>query len=497
MDDLSTAVANLFEALARHDRLLARGDVDESRQTGIEVGGHVAHVVSIAGRPARGWLPEAPPRPVAVAMARALFSVPHLSRTLSVYTTASETVVFQPTESLAEALGLPLWHLEEIRGDIDLGVAKVLKQSRALHWFWQRAGNPRVQPEGLFGLLFPGATDPQIHHFGYRGCRMYAVFEQSHPPPPEALFLRWLPGSERWTCMPDSHFAARYLDPSTVRAVCRAVGADEAEVRQMLDNTVCAVPADGEQEFIRRDRWRSEGWSALTGLGEATPGTEWVTLPLAPDAIAPDEWLVQTPAGLALQGPRRIFDRHAMTRLTALMHGIYAEMAARLLAGDRIDPATQAWLFDLDPYIQRTLQPMLDWATNAATHRHLAGLVGAEPAHVGAAMAQVRDDWLRSARTSWGGAPTEQRPYTVQSILASHLAVVQSSLHRVYRQEADDRAAHHRILLLFFAHYVQSAPLGRLWRPVDGRLPPVEDVVGEWFWGTWQRVLEATDAYVE
>jgi hypothetical protein len=36
--------------------------------------------------------------------------------------------------------------------------------------------------------------------------------------------------------------------------------------------------------------------------------------------------------------------------------------------------------------------------------------------------------------------------------------------------------------------------VGRLWRPENGRLPPPEDVIAEWFWGTWQRVLAARDA---
>jgi hypothetical protein len=57
----------------------------------------------------------------------------------------------------------------------------------------------------------------------------------------------------------------------------------------------------------------------------------------------------------------------------------------------------------------------------------------------------------------------------------------------------DPRSSHRRVMLLFLAHYAASAPLGRLWRVQDGKLPPPEDVLGEWFWGTWQRVLDAEE----
>jgi hypothetical protein len=168
-------------------------------------------------------------------------------------------------------------------------------------------------------------------------------------------------------------------------------------------------------------------------------------------------------------------------------------MCARLLTGRTIEPSQQPVLFDLDPYLQRIFQPLLDWTSNPRAHAKLAAAVGAQPDHVAVAMAQVRAAWVEAARSSWGGAPTESRPWTVQAVLAIHLALAQSSLHRVWRQDEDPRAAHHRILLLFFAHYMAGAPLARLWKSENGKLPPPEDVVGQWFWGTWLRVLDATD----
>ncbi|MCB9663826.1 MAG: hypothetical protein H6732_06920 [Alphaproteobacteria bacterium] len=494
MHPLSAAVADLFEALARHGRAVTRSDEDQRRQLATEVGGHVAHVVSVAEQGPAPAKDEPPPRAVALAMARALFGSPHLSQTLSVFTTASEYRVFVPSPQLADALGLAPWELEELRNDLDVEVAAFLKQSRALHWLWSKGGNPKIAPAPLWTLLFPGSVQPQAERFAYRGGRLYALVDQPAPPPVEALYLPWLPGSERWTAVPTTHFAARYLDPSLVRSLSRAIGGPEAEIVDLLDEVVCVVPADDEQAFLLKDRWRSEGWSAVTGIGRAHPTPAWLTLRLAPDAIEPDGWLEKQGDGLALKTPTRVFDRHAMGRIATMMNGIYGEICARTLTREKIDAHRQSVLFDLDPYIQRVLQPLLDWAVDPRTHRHLAGRMGVEPEHVGAAMAQVRDGWARAAATSWGGVPTEERPFTVQSILAAHLAVSQASLHRLFHAEDDPRAPHSRILLLFVAHYLKDAPLGRLWKTVDGKLPPPEDVVGQWFWPLWLRVLDAIDA---
>lgn len=493
MDALQIAVAELFDALAMHGRAAARG-TDDVRTTAVTVGGHVATVATLAEpHRAKPTAASKPPRAVALAMAQAIFSAPHLSRTLSVYTTASEHVVFHPSEALAEALGLSELQLEEVRNEIDLKVAQVLRRSRVLHWLWHRAGNPRVQPDPLFHMLFPGAVGPTADHFSYRGNRLYAVVDQPHPPPPEALYLQWLPGQERWTCVPDTHFHSRYLDPALTTTIGRAVGMEPAAIASVLDDMVCTVPLADEDAFTMRDRWRNEGWAELTGLGVPTPGSAWLTLPLAADAVDPEGWIAVQEEGLVLQAPARVFDRLAMTRLTAMMHGLYAELCARLLAGRKLDAVDQSWIFDLDPYIQRVLQPLLDWAASPSTRAVIADVLQVDRDHVGAALAKVREGWLKQARTSWGGAPTPERPYTVQGILAAHLAATQASLSSAYHRPPDARADHHRILLLFFASYMQQASLGRLWRPVDGKVPPVEDVVGTWFWPTWSRVLDAVD----
>ncbi len=491
--DAAAALVQLFDAVDRHARARASRQPERVRELAVEVAGSVSQLAEVHLRPARTALSEAPPRQVAVAFAQALFSASHVSRTLAVASTTSDAGPFIATNRLSEALGLPLWEIEDLRGENDRRASEVLKRARALNWLWSRFPNPRNNPQPLFNTLFQGAVAPVAERFARQGSRLYAVVPQPSPPPPEALYLRWLGEAEHWTCLPDNHFAARYVDRAIVRGLERGVGCQGDEADRILDNLVCTIPTEGERVFLDHDRWRSEGWAELTGLGVVSPGPDWLPLPLAPDAIDTDEWLVPTGDGLTLRSPRAVFDRHAMTRMTAMTQAIYAEMCARLLA-DRTDPMEQVWLFDLGRSIQRCLQPMVDWARAARTRDHVAAARGLPPQLVGDALNQAADAWEQSIASSWGGMPDASRPHTVQTILASHLAVTQSALQSAWRRPPGSRAPHRRVLLLFFAHYAAHAPLGRLWRPVDGQLPPPEDLVGQWFWGTWERVMAALAA---
>ena len=80
-------------------------------------------------------------------------------------------------------------------------------------------------------------------------------------------------------------------------------------------------------------------------------------------------------------------------------------------------------------------------------------------------------------------------PGGLLSLLTAHLAAQGTSATRLWYLTPDKRSAHHRGLLLFLAHYLQTARVDRLWSGDD----PVDDVASRWFWGMWQRVLDSQD----
>lgn len=493
MEPTARALADLFAALDRLGRAHARSAEDDRRMGVAEVAGHVAHVAGQFPAPVLTADTAVPPRAVAAAIAQALFSAPHTSRTLAVASTAGELPVVRATDGLGVELGLDPTEMEALRATTDRRVADALQQIRALQWLWRRAGNPRTDPSGLAALLFPHRADLPVARFANHGSRLYAVVPMARPCPPEALYLPWLPDAPTWTAPPHGTFNARLVDDGTVRALGRAVGTTPEAARTLLARMVCVVPEGEETTFFRHDRWRSEGWAALTGLADPVPGGGWLTAPAGTDELLPDGLLARTDdGGLAVQGARRAFDRAARARVTVLLHGLYAELCARAMQRQGIPPSGQPVLYDLAPYIQRALRPLLDGCGRADIHRHIADRHGVSVDIARAAMARLGETWTDLARASWGGAPGPDRPVTIQGLLAAHLARVQSSVERLRRMPSDPRADHHRVLLLFLAHHMVDAPIGRLWRPVDGAVPDPEDVVGRWFWPLWQRSLDAS-----
>ncbi|HMV67038.1 MAG TPA: hypothetical protein PKA64_09320, partial [Myxococcota bacterium] len=431
-----------------------------------------------------------PPRPVALAMAQALFAVPHLGRTLGSAPLATSFPGFRANQALSDVLGIPPWELEPLREAVDLRVSAMLRQRRSLMWLWQRSGDPAQQPRALYDTLFPTTGGPPPQRFERRGGRLYAVFADTAPLPADALYLRWIAPHRPDALWPDDTFQARYVDDTLVRALGRGLGVTPDEAPELLDNLVCVVPAADDSRFVRLDRWRSEGWADISGLARAADTPAWITLPLTADAMDDDLPIERVAEGVVTRNPRRVFDRQATTRITAVVQGLYAALCARLVAGEPLDGPALARLFDLGPHIQRALQPLLDWPALTATHAHLAHQLGVSTEEVAGTLALVRDVWLKAAHASWGGRSSPERPVTVQTVLATHMAATAWSLVKRWREQGDARVPHQPVLALFFATYAQQAALSRLWRAPDGTLPPPEDVVGQWFPVLWRRILD-------
>jgi hypothetical protein len=488
MSAVDGALAELYEAL--DNRALVESTEVARAAAETRVGRAVAALGTAAWRPDVDRLESPPPAAVGKALARALFDVPHVNRTFGGETTLNAYAPFRPSNALADALGVTRDEMEEMREDVDRVAAGVLKQMRLLSWLWMRSGDPSVRPQALWGTLFPVDGGQQPVRFLRRGARLYPVFAGVRELPTEALYLPWV-GGDAGAERPLGGFQARYVDDATLRSIQRGLGTAGDEARRLLDNLVCPLPGS-DVLWLKRDRWRSEGWSDLCGLGVAADSTAWLTLPIARDGIDLDGFFELGAEGIIVRAPRRVFDRHAMARVGAVMRGLYAELCARVLSGEPLDPARQSAMFDLGTAIHRVLQPLLDWAASPATQRHVSEHLGVTLEAAGTALEQVREVWVRSAHAAWAGRPDEDRPHTVQTILTTHLALVQSSLYRIWRRQPDGRGSHQRVMLLFLGHYFSEAPLGRLWRTTEkGDLVPVEDVLGDWFWGSWRRSLDA------
>ncbi len=446
----------------------------------------VSELGKLVAPPTVRKLEAAPPRAVAVAMAKALFSLPHVARTLAVATTLSDVHAFVVNPGLARALGLPMWELEDIRDHVDEQAALQFKRMRAMNWLWYRFSKTDDGLTQMWQALFPGLSHIQPVAMEREGSRIYLVVPQPRPPAAESLYLRFHPQRASWSIEPDGLFRAEWMDPALLGGIARSVGAERDELILMLDQMITVVPQAQGEAFKARDRWRSEGWAELTGLGRSTPSTGWVTWRIPSDGIDLGEGLLPDPQGkVSATTLQVLFDRHAAGRVTAVLHGIYAEFMARLLSAEVAGPMPTSALFDLRTYVSQALAPLLDWTRSEDTHRWLARQLGLGTADAADYLSKVGRIWHQRMNRVW----LNPEPGGLLSLLTGHLAALGTSATKLWYLTPDQRSAHHRCLLLFLAHYLQTARVDRLWAGDD----PVDDVASRWFWGTWQRVLDSQD----
>jgi hypothetical protein len=156
-------------------------------------------------------------------------------------------------------------------------------------------------------------------------------------------------------------------------------------------------------------------------------------------------------------------------------------------------------LYDLPRHLRAVLNPLLAWAGRSSTHKFVANELGRDVEEVTVVLEQVREAWSAHAQTSWMGPPGTKTP-SIQTLLIEHLVTLHDSLRRMVSAEPDPRGDHADLLLLFVAHYLREARLERLWvkslsdcADEAERLPPPEDIAGQWFWRVWLRLLDEID----
>jgi hypothetical protein len=459
-----------------------------------------------------------PPRRVAVAMALAVHSQPLLCTTLQQRAddgtrgvdersrANSEEAFVAPNDVLEDVLGLPEWELDELRNDIDRRASETLKQQRCLDYLWTHFELPNGNIDLLFRVLFPGALRTRSRpDFLRRNTQLYAVVEQRSPPPVLSLYLPWIPGDLHAPLHPLTTFNQRSIDIGFRRSLGRSIGADDEQVDTLLRRLVTIVPRDRVAHYLEADQWRSSGLAGLSGLAAEYGSANWLTRPLQPHEAEWTRWLTATDGTLTIQGePRALLDALVMPRVQIMMQQLYAALIASIDEEEPTHEPTLADLpfYDLGRHLRAVIAPLLTWAGANATHLHIATNLGIELESVTETMGKVSETWAAQAERAWYGGPTPTRRHSIQTVLTLHLIAVHSSLRSMLNRVPDLRSPHRSLLLLFTAHYFNETRVERLWLKglsdsiVDdtATLPPPEDIMGTWFWCTWQRLLDHMDA---
>lgn len=458
-----------------------------------------------------------PPRRVATAMALALHSQPHIAVTLgggdedgtcaveerAPYPCEASFVV--PSEVLEVCLGLSQWELDDLREDIDRRAGRALKRRLALRWMWNHFGLPDSRPAPLFRVLFP-ALDRRAGKadLACRSGRLYALLDVPEMPLP-SMYLGWMGSGVEGAAPPLASFRARYVDQGLRRSLARGIGADPHEVDGLLDRTVVLVPRDAAATYLERDQWRSAGYAAMTALGDDYLGAENLLDPAEREELEWERWLTVDDGVLRVARPAKaLFDELALSRAQTMLQQIYAGLLSRVEQTDAGDDGFRVEdldLLDLPSHLRAALTPLIEWGRTESTIAHVATRMRARPDSVADALETLSQEWEHHLETRWLKPPSVERRHTIPGIVFTHLIALRSSLIRLALREPDRRWEHRSLCLLFAAHYLADAPIERLWLKglsdmlMDDatRMPPPEDIVGCWFWPTWQRLLDVGD----
>ena len=452
-------------------------------------------------------LDRPPPRAAAVAMAMALFSQPHFAATLSTdeasLSRAPDPPLVVPNEALEEALGLSQWELEDIREEVDRRVGDVLLQARALKWLTSHFDVDGGNHEGLFRVLFPGLNPEQLGQVELirRGGRLYAVVDQSQLPP-STLFLNWAVPAETPGYSPTGTFDGRYVDVALRRSLARGIGVDEDKVAERLSHIVTIIPRRSRDAFLQHDGWRSSGFACVTQLGSSYTRSTWLTRELSPEMVDHSQWLRVHGDKVEVRRVRAVFSLFAQQRVNDMMKQLYGEMMAQIhhevgrptLRGEaHPHRMTDLVLYDFGRHLRAVLEPLTDWAASGETSKFLAERFSVEADVMKSTLTEVAAAWSRHLDKGWCGAPAAGRTQSARSVLSLHMIHTHGALRRLYHRMPDPRAEHRDILMLYAGHYLATSPAERLWDEDDPTLPPGGDPVGAWFWGSWLRILDASD----
>ena len=442
-------------------------------------------------------------------MAATFFAVPHLQWTwqqsdeeggVPVHPLLTPcTIPLVSTSHLEYALGLPEWELDELREEIDRRASLFHRQSRVVLWLCRRF-RADEEPRRLFEVLFPGLAESAGEvDFVRSGGQLYARVESGAASSPLALHLSWAVPPERQGDTP-SRFRAHRADPRLIQALCRFSGETPDEIRLLLERTIAVIPREDSEQWIGLDRWRSRGIGALTGLGWPYGTPRPLNEPLEHADAEWEHWLHTDASGLRVEGkPKAVFDALAIERVQEATRQAYAAILAHLdWHGGGEPTAADLALLDTERHLREVLMPLIRWLSDPTAHEHIARHLGRERAEIATALVAVQEAWSHQLNRSWI-APPRPNQTSLLSLLMPHLVTLTGSLRALLVAEPDDRAAHRDVLQLFTAFYLREAPLERLWvrglaDTLPGETSPLpEDVPGDWFWGTWQRVLDATE----
>ncbi len=455
------------------------------------------HLVSLleklrnaARRPVRVDRDIEAPRTVALSIALALYTQPHIARTFVDPARdegpPGDAAVTIPPDTARVALDLQPWELDDLRDDIDRRASEHLKQRRCAKWLWNHWG--ALDPGELFRRLFPGATgrvDVQSV-----GGQMYVAVDAAASVPPMAILMPWF-ASDDDGALPLDAFAGRYADGALRDNAGRSIGSSKEEIVFLLDRMVALLPRSGRDRFTKRDQWRSTGAAALTTLAASYARGHRLHRPLPPDAVSLEGWLAPDDGRVRLGDCEGIFDQVVLSRSADVMRLAVAAMLSRPWVGETMQATVEdLQIYDVAAHLRAAIEPILQWTQSPHTAGTVARFLRLPTHQVAPVLDRIHTRWTkRSAR--WLRAPTTEEPWVPIARLTDFLARISANLQGVISMPELEQP-HRDVAILYVAHRVAGAS-DRDMLPVDPELPGLPEGLSDVFWGVWEQLFGDSD----
>lgn len=422
-------------------------------------------------------LETTPPRRVAVALALAVFSQPHLVNTFREADRGDALIV--TNEVLEIGLGLSGWELDDLRDEVDRRAGTVLKQATLVNWL-----TTRYPTEQLVPLLVPGVSlaNPVVRVIG--GHLYIEADEPCHPN--SSLHLPWLQSES------NVRFRGRYADSRVKLGMARGIGVSELEAVELLERSVAVVPREAIEDRLAHDAWRRTGIAALTKLSPSYCGLDWLTKSVEPADVRWRDWVPDEGEG-SPHDSMGAFDALVKIRVHHTLQALYTDLMAyrmrQLERGtDEID------VYDLSRHLRAVLTPLLAWTQNSGSATWLAEILKQDPESTSLLLDTLHANWSQRME-HWTAPLVEELPDSPFYAWLGSVGAFDGVLSATLAKPSDPRFDHALIAPLFAAHFIVETPMSRGLMTNQPHPSAPGQAMAKWFWPTWMRLLDAIDAH--
>ena len=148
-------------------------------------------------------------------------------------------------------------------------------------------------------------------------------------------------------------------------------------------------------------------------------------------------------------------------------------------------------LLQLSQRLNAVTQPLLSWPESPDGYETLQNILNLSDQDAKTAQSQIKAIWTKRYRELWVEGPRPEGHQTTLTRILAHISRTTVSLRKTWHRNPIYGMPHRNVLALFAGFYFSDLPLERTWKDAGDAIGA--DPVGQWFWPTWERLLNTME----